>query len=75
MIQFYYKLRAHFYLLFVGEGERKLGAAPENEVVTEDTAPVCPRCITECREMSIMYYLECGRILRGIKGKLCNVDP
>ena len=60
MIQFYCKLRAHFYLSFAGEGERKLGAVSESEVVTEDTTPVYPRCITECREMSIIHYLECG---------------
>ena len=33
----------------------------ESEVVTEDTAIVCPRCITECREMSIIQYFECSR--------------
>ena len=55
MIQSYFKLRAHFYLSFAGEGEKKLGAASESEVVTEDTALVCSRCITECREMSIMH--------------------
>ena len=43
------------------EGETKLGAVSESEGVTEDAAPVYPRCITECREMSIMHYLECGR--------------
>ena len=53
MIQFYCKLRAHFYLSFTGEGEKKFGAASESEVVTEDTAIVYPRCITECREMRI----------------------
>ena len=51
MIQFYCKLRVYFYQSFAGEGERKLGTASESEVVTEDTALVCPRCITECREI------------------------
>ena len=62
MIQFHCKLCAHSYLSFAGEGERKLGAASKSEVVTENTAPVCPRCITECQEMSIMHYLKYGRI-------------
>ena len=75
MIQFYCKLRAHFYLSFIGEGEKKIGAASESEVVTEDTAIVCPRCITECRKMSIIHYFECSRILRGIIGILCDMDP
>ena len=75
MIQFYCKLRAHFYLSFIGEGEKKIGAVSESEVVTEDTAIVCPRYITECREMPIIQYFEFSRILRGIIGKLCDVDP
>ena len=75
MIQFYCKLRAHFYLSFIWEGEKKFGAASESEVVTEDTAIVCPRFITDCREMSIIQYFECSRILRGIIGILCDVDP
>ena len=75
MIQFYCKLRTHFYQSFAGEGERKLGNASENEVVTEDAAPVYPRCITRCQEMSIMHYLECGGILRGIIEIFFDVDP
>ena len=74
MIQFYCKLRSHFYLSFAGEGEKKLGAASKSEVVTEDTAPVYPRCITECQEMSIMHYLECGRTLRGIIANFFGMD-
>ena len=75
MIQFYCKLPAHFYLSFAGEGEEKIEAASESEVVMEDTAIVCPRYITECREISIIHYLECSRILRKIITKLCDVDP
>ena len=78
---------ASTFLLFTGEGEKQLGTASESEGVaedaavsesegvTEDVAPVCPCCITECREMSIMHYLECGRILGGSLGKLYGVDP
>ena len=78
---------ASTFLLIAGDGEKKLGAVSESEVVTEDAdvsesegvtedvALICPRCITECREMSIVHYLECGRILGGIIGKLCGVDP
>ena len=75
MIQFYCKLRAHFYLSFVGEGEKKIGAASESEVVTEDTAIVYSHCITDCREMFIIHYFEYSRILRRIIGKVCDVDP
>jgi len=66
---------ASTFLLIAGEGEKKLGAASESEGATEDAEPACPRRITECRELSIMHYLECGRILGGIIGKLCGVDP
>ena len=78
---------ASTFLLFTGEGEKQLGTASESEGVakdaavsesegvTEDAVPVCPRCITECREISIMHYIECGRILGGSLGKLYGVDP
>ena len=62
------------FLFIAGEGERKLGDASESEVVTEDAAPVYPRCITRCQEMSIMHYLECGRTLRGIIANFFGMD-